>query len=376
MNKETIGVYIHIPFCLRKCLYCDFLSFPAGGEEREEYLKALGKEIRSSGSEHPVDSVFFGGGTPSLLTGEQMGSLIQIIKDKFNITDDCEISLEANPGTLDPEKLKGYHQAGVNRLSIGLQSTRDEELKRIGRIHNWRDFLDSYEAAREEGFRNINIDLMAALPSQTLKDYRSSLERVLELKPEHISSYSLILEEGTPLYERREQLSFPDEDQERSMYALTKELLEQGGYHRYEISNYALPGYECRHNLRYWRRGEYYAFGLGASSFVEGRRRKNTSSMEEYLDTVARSGKAALEEDILLTREDAMAEFMFLGLRCMQGVTSEEFKDRFGVSLKSVYGKVLDRYLASGHLKQEGFRYCLTDSGIDVSNHIFSDFLI
>ena len=323
-----------------------------------------------------MDSVFFGGGTPSLLTGEQLRGILENIKDKFKVTSDCEISMEANPGTLDPEKLRAYHNAGVNRLSIGLQSTRDEELKRIGRIHNWRDFLESYEAAKQEGFRNINIDLMSALPSQTLSDYRMSLEKVLELKPEHISSYSLILEEGTPLYERRKELSFPDEDTEREMYALTKELLEAQGYHRYEISNYALPGYECRHNLRYWRRGEYFGFGLGASSYLDGHRRKNTSSMGEYINSVNADGLPSYEEDILLTKDDAMAEFMFLGLRCTEGVSGEEFEESFGVSMESVYGEVLDRYLNSGHLRQDGTRYCLTDAGIDVSNHIFSEFLI
>ena len=260
--KKDLGIYIHIPFCARKCAYCDFLSAPATEEVKVQYVKALKKEIeafREMGQAYETVTVFFGGGTPSLLTGEQLVEILKEVNRCCPIRSGAEITVECNPGTLTEEKLKAYKRAGVSRLSMGLQSAQNEELKKLGRIHTWEEFLISYEMAREKGFGNINVDLMSALPGQRRKTWADTLEQVLKLSPEHISAYSLIIEEGTPFYERyspggplSEEL--PDEDTERQMYYDTKEILERAGYERYEISNYAKPGYLCRHNLAYWNR--------------------------------------------------------------------------------------------------------------------------
>ena len=377
---RELSLYVHIPFCVRKCLYCDFLSFSVA-EKRERiinYVNLLAKEIKMWGEDckdRTVVSIFFGGGTPSLLEGNEMELLMEQIRESFVLTKDAEITMEMNPGTVSRENLVAYQKAGINRLSIGLQSARDEELKAIGRIHTYAEFQDSFARARQAGFENINIDLMAALPGQDIASYRSTLEKAVAFSPEHISSYSLILEEGTFLYDRQDDYRFPTEDEEREMYDLTEEILQNAGYHRYEISNYAKDGYECRHNKVYWRRGDYLGLGLGASSMMENRRWKNPSDPEEYRRYV--EGKKPLKGISMqtLTVQEQMEEFMFLGLRLTAGISIREFAACFGTDIESVYGEVLERHYRQKTMQKSGDRIWLTKRGMDVSNYVMADFL-
>lgn len=394
---KDLSIYIHIPFCVRKCLYCDFLSAPACNGEMRSYVNCLLREIEKQSifyGDHRVVSIFLGGGTPSLLSAQETGRILERVRARFSLAEDAEITIECNPGTATAEKLKNYITYGINRLSIGLQSTDDGELERIGRIHNYRDFLETYELAREEGFRNINIDLMAALPGQSLASYRKTLERVIALSPEHISAYSLILEEGTPLYVNRGLYTFPDEDEEREMYELTEKVLGEARFHRYEISNYAQAGYECRHNKVYWRRGDYVGFGLGASSMVGNVRWKNPDTHADYAAYVEKMepldksramhiaqtraewmSAAGAREVQPLTLQEQMEEFMFLGLRLTEGVDLEEFRRCFGKTADEIYGKQMRDFVAQGLLEREGQRLRLTPRGIDVSNVVFASFL-
>lgn len=274
-NKEELSLYIHIPFCVRKCGYCDFLSAPADEKARDRYVQALLMEIeRYRGTEtadRKIKTLYIGGGTPSILSVNQLDCIMQKIKCTFNFYDDIEASMEMNPGTASKEKCRALYQMGINRLSIGLQSTNDKELKTLGRIHSYEDFLNTYTWCREAGFQNINVDLMAALPYQTVESYTTGLRKIIRLAPEHISAYSLILEEGTPFYQKYNSGCYPlpDEEQERLMYRETEQILAQAGYERYEISNYAKKGYACRHNLVYWQGGDYLGLGLGSSSYMD-----------------------------------------------------------------------------------------------------------
>ena len=389
---ENLSIYIHIPFCVRKCLYCDFLSGPACEGEIESYVNLLLEEIKEQSifyGDHRVVSIFFGGGTPSLLPARETGRILQRVRDGFSVAEDAEITMECNPGTVTAEKLDNYITSGINRLSIGLQSADDEELARIGRIHDYGSFLETYRLAREASFRNINIDLMAGLPGQDLASYRKTLERVAALSPEHISAYSLILEEGTSLYVNQKSYTFPDEDEEREMYELTGRFLGEAGFHRYEISNYAKEGYECRHNKVYWRRGDYVGFGLGASSMVQNVRWKNPDSQADYAACVEKL-KTEGKDDVPfvkmlrrtghfevqpLTRQEQMEEFMFLGLRLAEGVDVEEFQSLFGKSMEEVYGEPIAAFEAQGLLRRKGRMLALTPRGIDVSNVVFAAFL-
>lgn len=375
---RKLGIYIHIPFCVRKCLYCDFLSAPADEEVREQYVEALCREIRKESQKYAdrtIETIFLGGGTPSVLTGDQLSRILQTVYRHYRISETPEISMEINPGTATEEKLATYKEAGVNRLSIGLQSTVDEELQRLGRIHNSRDFFDLYEIAVKTGFNNVNIDLMSAIPGQSLESWQKSLERILELDPapEHISAYSLIIEEGTPFYENTPPL--PDEDTEREMYRITNDILKKAGYERYEISNYAKPGYACRHNCTYWERGDYAGFGIGAASMVDNTRFSNSPELEAYL-----KGKACRENYRELSAKEQMEEFMFLGLRMMKGVSTKQFQELFGKSISQVYPGIVEKYCEQGFLRRiEGNaqeRIALTERGIDVSNVIMADFLL
>ena len=377
---RELSLYVHIPFCVRKCLYCDFLSFSVADkrEKIKSYVNLLAKEIRMWGEackDRTVVSIFFGGGTPSLLDENEMKLLMEQIRENFALTKDAEITMEMNPGTVSLESLVAYRKAGINRISIGLQSARDEELKAIGRIHTYAEFQDSFAWARQAGFENINIDLMAALPGQDIASYRSTLEKAVAFSPEHISSYSLILEEGTFLYDRQEDYRFPTEDEEREMYDLTEEILQNAGYHRYEISNYAKDGYECRHNKVYWRRGDYLGLGLGASSMMENWRWKNPSEPEKYRRYV--EGKEPLKGISMqtLTVQEQMEEFMFLGLRLTAGISAREFAVCFGTDIESVYGEVLERHYLQKTMQKSGDRIWLTKRGMDVSNYVMADFL-
>ncbi len=382
---RDLSIYLHIPFCVRKCLYCDFLSYAASAAEMKSYVNLMLRQIKEESvfyRDHRVVSVFLGGGTPSLLPAEEVEGILRAVRENYRMADEVEITIECNPGTTAAEKLKDYITYGINRLSIGLQSTKNEELARIGRIHNYEAFLNTYQAAREAGFTNINIDLMAALPGQSITSYRESLERVTALLPEHISAYSLILEEGTPLYDRREQYHFPTEEEDRNMYQMTKEYLGEKGYQRYEISNYAREGFACRHNQVYWQRGDYVGFGLGAASMVRDVRWSMPESMGAYQDYV--EGMPVRVDNLsyrhfpgahVLTIQEQMEEFMFLGLRMMCGVDCRTFDDKFGQEMEAVYGPVIAQMMSQGLIQKEGERIKLSDRGIDVSNYVMAEFL-
>ena len=383
---KKLAIYIHIPFCVRKCLYCDFLSAPASDETREQYVQALCREIREerkSYVNYKIETIFLGGGTPSLLSGEQLDRILGTVFDAYQVADDCEISMEVNPGTVTKEKLKAYKRAGVNRLSIGMQSDVEEELQSLGRIHSSEDAFDTYELAIKTGFNNINIDLMSAIPGQTKESWKESLKRILDLEPApaHVSAYSLIIEEGTPFFEKTPTL--PDEDTEREMYKITNDILSEAGYLRYEISNYAKPGFACRHNCTYWERGSYAGFGIGAASLVEQVRFSNTRNLKDYLEKYLKNATVAIKENRQeLSVEEQMEEFMFLGLRMMRGVSAGKFSDLFGKTIEQVYPGIVEKYCRQGLLQkipEQGsgeVRIALTERGIDVSNVIMADFLL
>lgn len=374
-RRIPLELYVHIPFCVRKCQYCDFLSGPSDEETKDRYIEALLKEIRAA--EHTEDyeivSVFIGGGTPSALKAEAIASIMRTLQEQFFFCEDAEVTIEANPGTVDLEKLTIYRNVGINRLSLGLQSTDAEELKLLGRIHSYEEFLKSYEWAREAGFSNINIDLMFAIPGQTGEAWRQHLYQVAELNPEHISAYSLIIEEGTPFAEQN--LVLPDEDTEYQMYEDTAEILERYGYRQYEISNYAKQGYMCRHNAGYWQRREYLGFGLGASSLYGGMRFSNTHQMQEYLKE-SRNPDQIRKDVTVLSRNEQIEEFMFLGLRMTEGISEKKFEENFDVRLMDVYGDILQKYEETGFMEHMETKWRLTRKGIHVSNHILADFLL
>lgn len=383
---KKLAIYIHIPFCVRKCLYCDFLSAPASDETREQYVQALCREIREerkSYVNYKIETIFLGGGTPSLLSGEQLDRILGTVFDAYQVADDCEISMEVNPGTVTKEKLKAYKRAGVNRLSIGMQSAVEEELQSLGRIHSSEDAFDTYDLAVKTGFNNINIDLMSAIPGQTIESWKESLKRILDLEPApaHVSAYSLIIEEGTPFFENTPTL--PDEDTEREMYKITNDILSEAGYLRYEISNYAKPGFACRHNCTYWERGSYVGFGIGAASLVDQIRFSNTRNLKDYLGKYLKNATVAIKENRQeLSVEEQMEEFMFLGLRMMRGVSAGKFSDLFGRTIDQVYPGIVEKYCRQGLLQkipEQGSgeaRIALTERGIDVSNVIMADFLL
>ena len=388
MNKK-IEIYIHIPFCVKKCAYCDFLSCPADDETKSRYVQALCREIEWSKDclkEYLVDTVFIGGGTPSILEEKYIGQILDTLRSAARISDDAEITIECNPGTLTMEKLEVYKDAGINRISLGLQSANDEELKTIGRIHNFEEFKKSFNLARLAGFNNINIDIMSALPGQTLDSYKETLAKVITLNPDHISAYSLIVEDETPLNDRVEngEVALPSEDEEREMYYYTKEFLEKTGYKRYEISNYAKDGYECRHNIGYWKRVEYLGFGIGAASLFKGERFSNTSDINRYMHILEKEDVMnadevwkALNENIeTLTQKDEMEEFMFLGLRVTDGVSKSDFKKIFNCDIEAVYGNVIEKLANQNLIKEAGDLITLTDKGIDISNIVLANFLL
>ena len=380
--RQPISLYLHIPFCVKKCHYCDFLSFPGCSLSRQaEYVDAMIQEIhayREAAEDYEVKTIFLGGGTPSLLEKELVERLFHELYSVWRAAPETEITIEANPGTLSREKLIGYHMIGINRLSLGLQSTIAQELATIGRIHNYEQFLANYYLAREAGFDNINIDIMSALPGQTLISYGKTLERILKLQPEHISSYSLILEEGTDFWENAEiERALPSEQTERIMYHYTKKCLQNAGYERYEISNYAKPGYACLHNQVYWTGGEYLGLGLGAASYWKGARFSNTPDMEEYMENCSRARITENQKEIVTaTQKSRMEEYMFLGLRMIRGVSIREFERRFGIPMNRIYGTVIRSYIGQGLLKIEQDRLMLTERGIDVSNSVMADFLL
>ncbi len=382
MGKE-LELYLHIPYCVKKCAYCDFLSGPGKEEDMLLYGKALCAEIRQQAAickDAQVSSLFIGGGTPSVFPIKAMAEVMDTLYEAFSFAQNAELSIECNPGTLNEEKVKAYATMGFNRMSFGLQSAVEDELKLLGRIHSYGDFLKNYELVRRIGFQNVNVDLMSGLPGQSTKDFEKTLKQIIRLHPEHISAYGLIVEEGTPFFEiygddeeRREKgedpLLLPTEETEREMYHMTEELLQSFGYHHYEISNYAKPGKECQHNIGYWIRKPYLGLGLGAASLLEEKRFQNTTNMENYLEGVYE------REPQQLTQREQMEEFMFLGLRMMEGVSRGDFFDAFHFDIQQVYGKELLDLKKQGLLEEKDGRVFLTESGIDVSNYVFSKFL-
>jgi oxygen-independent coproporphyrinogen-3 oxidase len=402
MNKKSLEIYVHIPFCARKCAYCDFLSFSGNECVQRDFTKKLIEEIEYQSvyaKEYQVVSIFIGGGTPSILKTEDMEAILNALRTQFDIHPQAEVTMEANPGTVTQEGLLSYRNAGVNRISMGLQSADDKELRYLGRIHTYDGFLKSYQRVRMAGFDNVNVDLISAIPGQTVESWKNTLKKVTMLKPEHISAYSLIIEEGTPFYDRygdhvemesyamtmeeRRQLmalpDLPDEDSEREMYYLTQEFLLEQGYERYEISNYSKKGYECRHNIGYWTGMEYLGLGLGASSYMNGCRFHNTTDLNEYRNArfeQEESFHQTLRQELeRLSIEEKMEEYMFLGLRLTEGVSAHGFVSNFGQNIRNVYGQVLDRLEQNGLMEfKDGF-YRLTSRGIDVSNYVMSQFL-
>ena len=385
MKKRNLELYLHIPFCVRKCNYCDFFSASGTEEEQAAYVSAMIQEIQNYqelSGEYEVQTIFLGGGTPSLLTPEQIEQIFNAIYHTFSVNENAEITMEMNPGTVDIEKLHAMKAAGVNRLSIGLQSAQNEELKMLGRIHTFEEFLETWKLIEQAGFKNRNIDLMSALPGQTIESYEDTLSKVLALEPEHISAYSLILEEGTVFYDWYEKgkldrgaWKLPSEEEEYAMGELTILRLAEAGMHRYEISNYAKPGFACRHNIGYWKRTDYLGFGPSAASLFGNRRWTNTADRSLYLKACGALEKIREDEEIL-SRQDAMEEFMFLGLRMTQGISTAEFEEKFGKEIHAVYGGVLKKYEAMHLLQEHSGRLALTRDGISVSNVILADFLL
>ena len=371
-------LYLHMPFCVRKCAYCDFLSFPTDQETQNLYTRRLREDIDAMEKKYgdiPVDTIFIGGGTPSVPDSALIVGIMEHVRKAFHVAEGAEISMEANPGTVTREKLTDYRRAGINRLSFGLQSANDRELKLLGRIHTWAEFLESFHLARECGFTNINIDLMSALPGQTRESWKDTLKRVTDLNPEHISAYSLIIEDGTPFGEKygseEGRKLLPDEDSEREMYHETKRFLQDCGYERYEISNYAKPGRACRHNIGYWTGLPYLGLGLGASSYMDGCRFAVNSDMKQYLEE-----KPGMFTDVeKLTKKDMEEEFFYVGLRMTAGVSLPEFERRFGVSAKDVYPGLMEMFVEEKAAVFQGDRFVLTDYGLDVSNYIMAQFL-
>ncbi len=403
MNKKSLEIYVHVPFCLRKCAYCDFLSFPGNRQMQREYTEKLMEEIECQSAraeEYQVVSVFIGGGTPSILNTKDMKAILLALKDRFEILPDAEITMEVNPGTVTAEGLVCYREAGVNRISMGLQSADDKELRYLGRIHTYDEFLKSYQRVRMAGFDNINVDLISAIPGQTPESWKNTLKKVTMLKPEHISAYSLIVEEGTPFYDRygqhvetescsmsaeeRRRLmalpDLPDEETEREMYYLTRDFLMEQAYERYEISNYSKKGYECRHNIGYWTGVEYLGLGLGASSYMNGCRFHNTSDFKEYcqasLDQEDEFERVLRQGFERLTIEEKMEEYMFLGLRLTGGISAHGFVSSFGQNIQNVYGPVLDGMIKNGLMEMKDGYFRLTSRGIDISNYVMSQFLM
>ena len=371
MNKERIGLYLHVPFCVQKCRYCDFCSFPAGEALRGDYVAALIREIRGAPEEkREVDSIFLGGGTPSLLSSEDFSHIFSALSPKFRIAPDAEITVEMNPGTVTEQKLHCLRSLGVNRVSMGMQSAHNGELSILGRIHTYEDFLGSLALVRACGFENINVDLMYAIPSQTVESYRETLERVIALSPTHISAYSLILEEGTPFYRERESLALPTEEEEERMYLLTCELLKKAGYAHYEISNYAKEGAACRHNLRYWQGGDYLGFGLAAHSLYKGKRLAHTESLSRYL-----CDPHTYEIEEIRERADEAEEYIMLGLRTSQGISLGEYCARFGTDLLAQKREPIALFSSHGLLAIEGDRLFLTERGFFLSNTVLCELM-
>ena len=385
--KQELELYIHIPFCVKKCNYCDFLSFPGTLRAQEEYVAQLINELTFRAafcSEYTVSSVFVGGGTPSVIPETLIAAILEAVNKYYYTRPDMEVTVECNPASAMRHKFAAYKSAGVNRLSIGLQSADNAELKMLGRIHTFEEFLKSYQFARMEGFDNINVDLISCIPMQSLKNWKRTLKNTLMLKVDHVSVYNLIIEEGTPFYDMNKKglLLMPGEDEQAAIDDFTAECMDKYGYIRYEFSNYAKSGKECRHNIGYWKGVPYIGFGIGASSYFEGVRWNNVRNISSYMnirfdnEDPLKADELLKENAVKLSREDRIEEFMFLGLRMISGVSASDFRMRFGAQIENVYGEVLRKNTANGLIINEDDNYRLSDRGIEISNTVLSDFLL
>ena len=381
METKELGIYIHIPFCKKKCYYCDFISYQGKSDKIEKYIETICLEIenwkRSTNiKQYNVTSIYIGGGTPSYIEPKHISKILKHLNEFIN--KNVEITIEVNPGTVINSKLEKYKEAGINRLSIGLQETHDELLKTIGRIHTYEEFLNTYNWARGAGFKNINIDLMIGLPNQTIQDIKESLEKVLKLKPEHISVYSLILEEGTKLEKQIEKgnLILPDEDTERAMYWYVKNILEKSGLKHYEISNFASEGKESKHNMNCWNQKQYRGFGIAAHSYIEGLRFSNTSILEEYIENIK---KEDYSQNIRVherqTPDIMKKEYMLLGLRKLEGVSITDFKNKYKENPLFLFKSELDDLVKQKLIIVGGEKIKLTSKGLDLANLVWEKFV-
>lgn len=390
MKTKNVGLYVHIPFCKKKCEYCDFKSYADKEELIEEYVKWLKYELEEVGKGNRLDyenhldnlaivkTIYIGGGTPSLIDSKYISEILEVIKKNYTFAENTEITIEVNPGTVNKEKLEQYKKSGINRLSIGLQSTHDRLLKKIGRIHNYDDFLNTFKIARNVGFENINIDLMLGLPEQSIEDLEQSVEEVIKLNPEHISVYSLIVEEETPFYKKLEanELNLPEDDLERKMYWAVKEKLEKSGYIHYEISNFAKKGFESKHNLSCWNQDEYIGFGTSAHSYTNNIRYSNIDNIEEYINNFKTDNET---ENFVFhekqNKESKMKEFMMLGLRKIEGISIKDFKSRFSLNPIFAYRKELEKLVDEELIEIDGDNIRLTNKGLDLANLVWEEFV-
>lgn len=390
-NTKNIGIYVHIPFCKKKCEYCDFKSFVGKENMIDQYMKWIKYELKSIGEENRLDyennlddliivkTIYIGGGTPSILLPKYTSDILNTIKDNYTIDNkNLEVTIEVNPGTVDEKKLSEYKKCGVNRLSIGLQATQNKVLNTLGRIHTYNDFLDTYNTARKIGFNNINVDLMIGIPGQSLEDVQESIEEIIKLSPEHISTYSLIIEEGTPFFNKlaKNKITLPDEEIERQMYWMVKKKLEEAGYIHYEISNFAKKGYESKHNLACWNQEEYVGVGAAAHSYTNNVRYSNVCEIEEYINNYENNNET---NNFIFhekqTKDSKMKEFMLLGLRKINGIQVQEFKNRFGENPIYLYRKELDKLVSENLLEIDGDNIKLTEKGLDLANLVWEEFV-
>ena len=387
---KEVGIYVHIPFCKHKCYYCDFISFADKNSLIEEYIKWLKYEIKEVGQGNRLDyenklddlvlvkTIYIGGGTPSFIESKYITEILKTIKENFVVDEDAEITMEMNPGTVDENKLKDYYNCGINRLSIGLQETNNALLKEIGRIHTYEDFKNTYSLVRNVGFKNINVDLMLGLPNQSILDLENSINKIINLNPEHISVYSLILEENTVLKNKVDQgiLTLPEDEMERKMYYTVKNMLENNGYIHYEISNFAKKGFESKHNLDCWNQKEYMGFGAAAHSYTNNFRFSNIENIEEYINNF----KNNKEEDNLIfhekqNRESKMKEYMMLGLRKIEGVNIQQFKNKFVENPIFIFRKEIEKLVNEELLEVDGNFIKLTKKGLDLANLVWEEFV-
>lgn len=375
--KNKIGIYVHIPFCKKKCDYCDFISYCGKDDLIEKYVDSVKKEIENVKIKSEITTIYIGGGTPSYIDSKYIVQILEKIKEK-NVAQDAEITIEVNPGTVTQEKLQDYINCGINRISIGLQTTNDELLKQIGRIHNYEQFLETYKMAKKVGFKNINVDLMLGLPNQRIIDLKESLENVLKLAPKHISVYSLIVEDGTPIANKIEngKLKLPDDELERNMYWYVKNTLELNGYKHYEISNFAQKGYESKHNMNCWNQMEYVGIGAAAHSYRDITRYSNTEDIKEYIKNVQ---KGEFERNRIIheiqKEEDSKKEFMLLGLRKIDGIKISEFKNKFGDNPIYLYRKELKKLSDEKLIIIQDDNIRLSNKGIDLANLVWEEFV-